>query len=302
MESNDQSSRNSENRLDLNELFWVFWSGKFKIIIITAIFAVCSIFYSLSLQNQYKATAILAPSTGGISDSLNQAGGIASFAGISLGGSSSGTDTEHAREIMQSWSYIDNFVQTNELIPILFAAEGWDQQLGKIKYNQDLYDITTKTWKTEAQLPSSWEIFQSFSGILSVENDKAGLTKISIEYISPDIAKMLVDLYVLSINKYMQERKVQMVTKNIEYLEAQLAGNPISEMKEVFFNIISEQIKLKMMAAATPEYVFVTVSPSMVPEKRSQPNRTLICILGTFLGGVFSVFLVIALHYGRQKN
>jgi LPS O-antigen subunit length determinant protein (WzzB/FepE family) len=56
-----------------------------------------------------------------------------------------------------------------------------------------------------------------------------------------------------------------------------------------------------MMAEATPDYAFVTVSPSMVPEKRSQPNRAMICILGTIVGGIFSVFLVLIMHYGRKS-
>ena len=99
----------------------------------------------------------------------------------------------------------------------------------------------------------------------------------------------------------MQARKIQMVSKNIEYLDEQVVGNSNSEMKEVFFAIISEQVKEKMMAEATPDYAFVTVSPSMVPEKKSQPNRALICILGTIVGGIFSIFLVLILHYGRNN-
>ena len=57
-------------------------------------------------------------------------------------------------------------------------------------------------------------------------------------------------------------------------------------MKEVFYTIIEEQTKNKMLAEASPDYVFVAVGPSMVPELNSQPKRALICILGTLLGGM----------------
>lgn len=303
MKKNNQFPMNVDDKIDVIELLNVFWAGKFKIILITAIFALGSVFYSLSLPNYYKATAILAPSSGGVSDSFSQLGGIASLAGIPIGGSSTGTEAKIAIEIMQSWSFIESFVEENDLAPILFAADSWDEQKKQMKYNQEIYDSKNKTWLGNVEAPTSWEIFESFSGVLSVEEDKrSGLTKVSIEYLSPNIAKHLVDLYISSINKYMQARKIQMVTKNIEYLEAQIDANTVSEMREVFFGIISEQVKSKMMAEATPDYAFITVSPSMVPEKKSQPSRAVICILGTLIGGIFSIFLVTVLHYGRRND
>ena len=302
MNNDEHLSINLEDKIDLKELFSVFWSGKIKILLITAIFAISSVMYSLSLPNQYKATAILAPSTGGVSDTFSRLGGFASFAGISLNESSSGNDARLAIEIMQSWSFIEDFIAENNLAPMLFAVEGWEEQENKIIFNNDIYDAKNNNWINEGELPSSWDLFQSFTGKLSVEDDKrSGLTIVTIEYISPQIAKNWVDLYVSSINKYMQARKIQMVSKNIEYLDEQVVGNSNSEMKEVFFAIISEQVKEKMMAEATPDYAFVTVSPSMVPEKKSQPNRALICILGTIVGGIFSIFLVLILHYGRNN-
>ena len=291
----------TEDKIDLNELFGVFWAGKLKIILITAIFAICSVFYSLSLDNQYKASVTLAPASGGVSDSLSRLGGIASFAGISLRESSSGNEAMLAREIMQSWSFIECFIKDNDLQPILFAIDRYDEELGQIIYNQDVYDTENKTWLPNIEIPSSWNLYESFTGILSVEDDKrSGLTIVSIEYISPELAKELIDLYISSINKYMQSRKIQMLTKNIEYLEAQIDASSKSEMREVFFAIISEQIKEKMMAEATPDYAFVTVSPSMIPEKRSQPNRAMICIIGSIIGAIFSIFLVLILNYGRK--
>jgi LPS O-antigen subunit length determinant protein (WzzB/FepE family) len=52
-----------------------------------------------------------------------------------------------------------------------------------------------------------------------------------------------------------------------------------------------------MLAEASPEYAFVTVSPAMVPEEKTQPKRALICILGTLLGGMLATLLVLVRHY-----
>jgi LPS O-antigen subunit length determinant protein (WzzB/FepE family) len=122
----------------------------------------------------------------------------------------------------------------------------------------------------------------------------------SIEYYSPQIAKQWLDNYVAAINAHMQQRQVEKVTNNINYLQDQIKKTSIAEMREVFYTIIEGQTKNKMVAEASPEYVFVAVSPSMVPEEKSQPQRAFICILGTLIGGILSVLLVLVMHYARK--
>ena len=77
MDNNNVVANEFDDEIDLRELFGVLWSGKIKIIAITAIFAVGSVFYALSVPNQYKATALLAPAQsdgGGLSSALGQLG------------------------------------------------------------------------------------------------------------------------------------------------------------------------------------------------------------------------------------
>ena len=134
------------------------------------------------------------------------------------------------------------------------------------------------------------------------EDKKTGLVTVSFEYFSPLIAKQWLDMYVAAINAQMQKRQMVKVTNNINYLQAQIEKTSIAEMREVFYNIIEEQTKNKMLAEASPDYVFVTVSPSMVPEEKSQPKRAFICIFGTLLGGVLSVLLVLVTHYAGKSD
>jgi hypothetical protein len=305
-----QSLDQYDDEIDLRELFSVLWAGKIKIIAITVVFAVASVIYALSEPNQYKATALLAPvkSSGGLSGALGQMGGLASLAGISLGGGESG-EAQIAQEIMKSWSYIEGFIAENNIAVEVFAAEGWSKGSNELQINNDVYDTETKTWSVgnnttgEVGPPSSWELFQSFSARLGVSEDKkSGLVSVSIEYYSPLIAKQWVDLYVESINRFMQQRQVTKVSRNIEYLQEQIGKTSIAEMQEVFYSIIEEQTKNKMLAEASPDYAFVAVGPSMVPELKSQPKRALICILGTLLGGMLSVLLVLVTHYARKSD
>ena len=311
MENNSQTNDQYDDEIDLRELFGVLWGNKIKIIGITAVFAVVSVIYALSIPNQYKASALLAPAqqqSGGLSGALGQLGGLASLAGVSIGGGES-SEAQVAQEIMKSWSFIEGFIAVNDLAVEVYAAEGWSRESNQLKFDNDVYEVKTKTWLVEndniGQLgpPTSWQLFEKFSEMLAVSEDKkSGLISISIEYYSPQIAKQWLDLYISSINKHMQARQVVKVSNNIEYLEAQIEKTSITEMQEVFYTIIEEQIKSQMLAEASPDYAFVAVSPSMVPEKKSQPKRALICILGTLLGGILSVLTVLVLHFARKPD
>ena len=299
-----------DDEIDLRELFGILWAGRIKILAITAVFAITSVFYALSVPDQYKATALLSPaqsSGGGLSGALGQLGGLAAMAGVSLGGGET-SEAQVAQEIMKSWNFIDGFIESNKLAVEVYAADGWNKGSNELQIDSDIYDVSKNQWLVEdddtGELgpPSSWKLFEKFSEKLAVsENKKSGLLSVSIEYYSPQIAKQWLDLYVAAINDHMQKRKMAKVTRNIEYLEAQIKKTNIAEMQEVFYTIIEEQIKSKMLAEASPDYAFVVVSPSMVPEEKSQPKRALICILGTLLGGMLSVLWVLVMHYGRKQ-
>ena len=310
MENNTQISDQYDDEIDLRELFAVLWAGKVKIVAITAVFAVASVVYALSVPNQYKASALLAPAqqeSGGLSGALGQLGGLASLAGVSIGGGES-SESQIAQEIMKSWSFVEGFIADNDLAVEVYAAEGWSKGSNELQINQDVYDSEGSEWLIEDDSgvvgpPSSWALFKAFSGRVAVSEDKkSGLVSVSIEYYSPQIAKQWLDLYISAINKHMQARQVEKVSNNISYLEAQIEKTAIAEMREVFYTIIEEQTKNKMVAEASPDYAFVAVSPSMVPEEKSQPKRALICILGTLLGGMLSVLLVLVTHYAKKSD
>ena len=302
MQNDTQAPQPYDDEIDLRELFSVVWAGKILIVAITAVFALVSVGYALSLANQYKASAVVSPAQSGGSSlgaMAGQLGGLASLAGINIGSGES-NETQEAMEIMQSWGFMEAFIQTHDLQVPIYAAIGWDKGSNSLKLNSDLYDATLKHWlieddeSGENRAPSSWELYEEFRERVAVSQDKkSGLINISVEYYSPQIAKQWVDLFIITINDYMRARKLEQVNRNIEYLTAQIDKTAIADMREVFYQLVEEQTKSKMLAEASPEYAFVTVSRAMVPEQKSQPKRALVCILGTLLGGMLSVLWVL---------
>ena len=104
LDNNSSGAHQYDDEIDLKELFGVLWTGKILIVAITAVFAIGSVLVALSIPNQYKATALLAPAQadgGGLSSALGQLGGLASLAGVSIGGGES-SESQIAQEIMKS--------------------------------------------------------------------------------------------------------------------------------------------------------------------------------------------------------
>ena len=230
-------------------------------------------------------------------------GGLASFAGLNIGGGES-NQSQIAQEIMKSWSFVEGFIADNDLAVEVYAVHGWNRESNQLQIDNDLYNADTQTWLVEnvntgeAGAPSGWELYRSFSERINVSEDpQSGLVSVSLEYYSPILTKQWLDLYISAINEHMQVREVEKVSNNISYLEAQIEKTTVAEMKDVFYSLIEEQLKNRMVAEASPDYTFVVVSPSMVPEEKSQPKRVLICILGTLLGGMLSSLLVLVSHY-----
>ena len=57
-----------------------------------------------------------------------------------------------------------------------------------------------------------------------------------------------------------------------------------------------------MLASVNPEYVLSTIDPPVIPERKSKPKRSSVCILGTILGGMLSILIVLIRRYGFNKE
>ena len=292
-------TENGSNEIDLRQLWGAIWSGKWFIILVTSLFAITSIFYSLSLSDEYKSTAILSPSSSSassLSKLAGQFGGLASLAGISLGSSGDEDKTTIAIELVKTWGFTEDFIAKNQIEVEVFAVEGWDRKNNKLIIDSSLYNESEKKWvrdfssaKGQTQNPGSWELYKKFKKIMEINQDrKTGLVSLSIKHYSPYVAKEWVDNLVISINLLMKENDRLEALKSIEYLKQQIELTNLAEMKNVFYQLIEEQTKTLMLTEISDEYVLKTISPAKLAEEKSAPNRVQIIILFTILGGILS--------------
>ncbi len=303
---------NQDDEIDLAELWRAIWAGKFTIIIISFLFAVASIAFALSKPNIYKASAILAPASaeggaGGLAALAGQFGGLASMAGINLGGGG-GDKTALALEIIKSRSFIETFIAKHDLLVPLMAAKNWDMPSNTLILDEELYDQTTKKWIREVKAPkkpepSSWEAYKEFLELLSVSQDKTtSMVTIEIEYFSPEYAQQWLTWLIADINEFMRQQDQQEAQASIDYLTKQLQNIQVTNMETVFYQLIEEQTKNMMLTQVKLEYVLKTIDPPQVPDEKAKPKRALIVVLGTMLGGMLSVLIVLIRYFTNSKK
>ena len=123
----------ADDEIDLRELFLVLWEGKVLITMVTGLAAMVSFVVAISMPNIYQSTAILAPKTdggtGGLSRLASQYGGLASLAGINLGGLGGDGMPKAAIAIekMKSLSFFKQHLYEDLLVDLM-AVESWVQQ------------------------------------------------------------------------------------------------------------------------------------------------------------------------------
>lgn len=291
-----------DDEIDLRELFSVLWRGKWVVIATTVVFAVISVLFALSQPNIYKADTLLASSessSSGLSKMAGELGGLAALAGVNISGGAS-SEADLAVEVMKSRQFVEMFIKKHELLVPLMASKSWDLESDSLVLDEDLYDQTNNVWLREPEglrgsMPTAQEAYKYFSeSVLSItKNKETGLYTLSVMHFSPTLAKQWVNWLVEDINNVMRERAITETRQNLDYLHNQLEKTALADMQSTFYRLIEEQTKSLMLAEVRKEFIFKVVDPAVVPEQKSKPKRALICILGTLLGGMLGVALVL---------
>ena len=290
-------------RIDIRELLRVLWAGKWVIGGITFAGVAVSVTVALMLPNIYRAEALLAPnqeqSAGGLSALAAQYGGLASLAGINIANESS-DKTALGLEILKSRKFISEFIERHDILVPLMAAKGWDPETGDLEIDAGIYDESESAWVRNAKAPrkstpSLQEAYEDFSdNNLSITQSKTtGFIIVSVEHYSPIVARQWVDWLVQDINTTVMRQDVDEAEQAIAYLEEQISATSLAELQNVFFKLIEEQTKIVLLAKVSPEYLFRTIDPAVVPELKTKPRRAWIAALGLILGGAIGIFVVL---------
>ena len=293
---------------NLNDLIRAVWRKKIFVIITTALFSLFSIYYAISTPNTYTSRAVLLPvdQESSISSALSQYSSIASVAGIAIPKSSSQNNVIEAIERVKSYSFFTKYFLPSIKLENLYAAIEWDPQGNKIFYDEKLFNSFTGEWVRSAQppmtkIPSYQESYELYKKILHIyKDDKTSFVNISINHISPNIAKEWIDIIIENINESMRDEDKITSSKSIEFLNKSFSDTTLSGTKVAISKLLEKQIQDLMFISANENYVFKTLEEPIAPEKKSAPSRALIVILGSILGSIFGVIFSLVLFFIKE--
>lgn len=309
MEQNQNpNSDNSSVFINLTEIFAVLWNGKVIIISATAIFSLLAIVFSLSLPNIYKSEAILSPAedSSDMDSAMRRYSGLANIVGIDVPTQSNAGNAVKALKKLDTLSFFSNNILPNIFLPDLMAIELWEPSSNELIYNNDIYDNKKQTWVRDfkypkTQVPSAQESYKVFKDHLEVyEDEDTGFVSIAIKHQSPYIAKQWVQLIVNEINSFYKIKDKTEAQAAKEFLTNKIAETSIAEIKEAIAMLIQQKTQQLSVVEVSKFYVYEYIDPPEVMERKHEPSRAIICILGTLLGATLGVLIVFIRFYVLQ--
>tara|TARA_B110000967_G_C18896021_1_gene570704 strand:+ start:104 stop:1045 length:942 start_codon:yes stop_codon:yes gene_type:complete len=298
--------KNKNDEVDIIELIVSIWSSKNFIIVVTLIFSLTSVLYSLSLTNIYKSSGLLqvnnADDQGGLSSIASQYGGLASLAGISLPSKSS-NKSDYAIETIKSRDFLKHLLEFEGIAENLIAAKSFDMSSKKIIYDTNIYNSKLKKWTREPNhlgnvIPSYLEIYSIYQEALNINVDSdSGFLTISFSHLSPIFAKEFIDLVIRELNEVSKINDLKESTLALDFLQNQLLKVQQKDIRSSLNELVESQLKTMMLSNIKKDYLVSFIDRSFVPESKSSPGRAVICILGAFMGMVLSILIVLIRHF-----
>ncbi len=275
-----------EDDIDLRELALKLWSRKGLIVLCSVLAAAAAVTYAMLATPIFRAEALLSiredNQRSGLAAAAGQLGGLADLAGLSIPGSK---DKGVAVATLKSRALIEQFIAERKLVEVLFdpAEVGLEGS-----------DKARTVWDGHRKFTTS--IFKV------AEDKKSGLITVAVEWKDPQQATDWVTDLVARANARLRHVAIEESEKNLAYLEQQAKSTNVVEIQQALYRLAETEIKKLMLAKGSGEYVFKTVDPARVPERRIKPKRALIAAIGTLSGGLFGVFLALVLPDKRIKG
>ena len=316
------SDCNNDDEISLLDLFAIIWKRKLFIIIFTVICAVGVVLYAYIsiklppeksyLPNKYTSTAIMminsgSSSSGGIASALSSSGlgSLASLMGVSAsGGSSNG---QLAVYLLTTNSFLDAIAEE------LDVADLFDLELGDFPkttlrsfFKEDLkanltsgtgvleltYTHTNKEFATDVVNCAVRLLEQKFK---SLGLDQNLLKK---EHLERTMQSAMDELY--AIERKMQELEVESfassggsiprITLDLAKLKRELT------MQEAIYSQMRQEYELLKISMSSETPIFQILEYAEIPEKKSEPSRAVICMIGSVAGFFIAIFLCFIFH------
>lgn len=264
--------------------------------LILSVILVCTLastLFALMMTPVYRAEIQVAPvsekdSSSRFAAQLGEFGGLAALTGINM---EQGSKKNESIATLRSRRFAEQFIKEEKLLPVLFHDK-WDVEQRRWK-EMDADDIPT--------MEDAWEIFNKKVRTIS-EDRITGLVNLSIEWEDPREAARWANELIFRANAMLRKKAAAESEKAIAYLREQRGKTSIVELQEVVNHLIESEMKEIILANITEEYAFRVIDPAVVPEEPYRPVVPLMTVLGSILGTLLAIFIVIIRNVVRKQH
>jgi uncharacterized protein involved in exopolysaccharide biosynthesis len=268
----------------MRDLLELLWRSKRTIATAGVLCGALAVVYALLATSWYRADVLLAPadqkSTQGLSAQLGSLGGIASLAGINLGGVNLANN--EALAVLQSRDFARAFLEEEGVLPMIYA-----KQRGSIgKY------LTINSADKVPDIRDAVKFFHE--NVLSVQQDKkTSLVTLAVEWTDSETAANWANILVHRLNDRMRQSALVEAETNTNYLRTELQSANIVTLQQSLGRLLEGELQKLMIARGNKEYSFRVIDQAEAPKRRTRPKRTLIVAAAIVIGGGICAFLLL---------
>ncbi len=245
------------------------------------------------MQPVYKSEVVMAPvskseSNSGLLSMVQGLSGLASLAGVNVNRSS---NKDEAIAIIKSRAFAESFIRDKNLLPKLFSSE---------------WNAKEQQWKESDNVPTMQDAVTLFSeDIRMVSEDKrTGLVVLTIFWRDREEAADWATELVERLNLQMRERAIAEAEASINYLNEELEKAGSLELRQAIYELIENQIKIRMLGHIQKEYAFRVIDPATVSDadKFEKPKRAVIVALGFLTSATIGIFIALFVSSFRGRE
>lgn len=321
MSQSDKIQETQDDEISLIDLIAVLWRYKVMIIVITAVAMIAVVTVAVIslmlppeksfLPNKYTPFAQMlindpSSSSGGLAAQLSGSGlgGLASMAGVDLGGGS--TYSALASYLVHSNSLLDAVVDKFNLVEKFKIEEAPKANSRKAlkellvsSYDDETGIFTVSFTNTDpvfAQEVVNFVVGYLEQRFLDMGLDKNQLSKVNLEQnidaSYKEIVKLQEQIQQLerSVSNVYSSAGAPSIMRDMGLLKTELA------VQERVYGQLKAQYEMLKITMASEQPIFQILEYAEVPDLKSGPSRGMLCIIVTFAAGFFSVFLAFLLN------
>jgi uncharacterized protein involved in exopolysaccharide biosynthesis len=268
--------------LDLAVLSRLLWRRRRLMAIGSLMGALLFGIWAFTAQPWFRAQVVVTPArernTSGGSALASELGGLASLAGVDITPGAMG-NMQTSAAVLDSRYLAEEFIRRNGLLPELQRASSRNKTL----------------W---------WATDYFKKGVLTIVKDqRKGVTTVTFDWSDPATTARWANGYVALANELIRNHAIQDATRNIAYLNEQIAKTSDVDLRKVMYNLIESETRTLMLAKGRPEYAFQVVDPAVTPEFKAGPHRLTLTLIGLTVGFSFAaVIALIAERGGRHRR